>query len=158
MANSRCDCRCDSRYCHCPSEYGICQNCKPRSTIRVIVCTLSINTNFSYLIFSLLVHHLLASLFTVSLVLRKTLVLVLYVRSIHNHSSRKKKINIDISFIHTATVSLLVSTVVNSVVKINPSITPSEVAVTLGLFAGIISIIISLLRLGMLVDFIPGMI
>ncbi|GAA5795373.1 hypothetical protein HPULCUR_000729 [Helicostylum pulchrum] len=53
------------------------------------------------------------------------------------------------------TVSLLVSTVVNSVIKINPTITPSEVAVTLGLFAGIISIIISLLRLGMLVDFIP---
>lgn len=51
---------------------------------------------------------------------------------------------------------MLVSTVVNSVIKVNPTITPSEVAVTLGLFAGIISIIISLLRLGMLVDFIPG--
>lgn len=57
---------------------------------------------------------------------------------------------------HLATVSLLVSSVVNSVIKINPSITPSEVAVTLGLFAGIIMIVISFLRLGILIDFIPG--
>jgi MFS superfamily sulfate permease-like transporter len=56
-----------------------------------------------------------------------------------------------------ATVSLLVSSVVNSVIKINPNITPSEVAVSLGLFAGITTILISLLRLGILVDFIPGM-
>jgi sodium-independent sulfate anion transporter 11 len=55
-----------------------------------------------------------------------------------------------------ATVSLLVGTVINSVAKINPSIAPSEIAVTLGLFTGIISIVISLLRLGILVDFIPG--
>jgi MFS superfamily sulfate permease-like transporter len=75
--------------------------------------------------------------------------------------SGKKTTNVDTnlySYSYLATVSLLVSTVVNSVIKINPTITPSEVAVTLGLFAGIISIIISLLRLGILVDFIPGMI
>lgn len=57
---------------------------------------------------------------------------------------------------HLATVSLLVSSVVSSVIKIDPSITPSEIAVTLGLFAGIIMLVISFLRLGILVDFIPG--
>lgn len=55
-----------------------------------------------------------------------------------------------------ATVSLLISTVVNSVIKVNPGISPSEIAVTVGLFTGIISVAISLLRLGILVDFIPG--
>lgn len=47
--------------------------------------------------------------------------------------------------------------VVNSVVKTNATITPSEVAVSIGLIAGITSTTISVLRLGILVDFIPGM-
>ncbi|KAI8090276.1 sulfate transporter family-domain-containing protein, partial [Gilbertella persicaria] len=61
----------------------------------------------------------------------------------------------DISVGPISTVSLLISTAVNSVINANPNITPAEVAVSLGLHAGIISIVISLLRLGILVDFIP---
>lgn len=56
----------------------------------------------------------------------------------------------------TATVSLLVSSAVNSVVIADPNISPAEVAITLSLFAGIVMIGISLLRLGILVDFVPG--
>lgn len=97
--------------------------------------------------------HLLVLLYTVSLEHQKTLALVPYVCT---SSFEAYKLTLTILFENKATVSLLISTVVNSVIKVNPGITPSEIAVTVGLFTGIISIAISLLRLGILVDFIPG--
>ncbi|KAI9472398.1 MAG: sulfate transporter family-domain-containing protein [Benjaminiella poitrasii] len=60
----------------------------------------------------------------------------------------------DISVGPISTVSLLVGSVVNTVLKTHSDISPSEVAITLGLFCGIIMVLFSVLRLGILVDFI----
>lgn len=160
VADTRCYCGCDSWYSNRASKHGIRQDRKPGPSIRLIVRT---NAN-KYL------HTKPSNFFSVSSTSFVGVTLYCFFGTSKDISigpickntftttiPQKKSIQI-LKFYYIATVSLLVSTVVNSVIKINPTITPSEVAVTLGLFAGIISIIISLLRLGMLVDFIPGMI
>lgn len=53
---------------------------------------------------------------------------------------------------------MLVGQAVNIATNLDPSITGPEVGVTLALFAGIITATIGIIRLGILVDFIPGMI
>lgn len=53
-------------------------------------------------------------------------------------------------------MSLLVGQTVTRVVSADPTITGPEIAVALSLFTGIISMFIGLVRLGILVDFIPG--
>ena len=53
-------------------------------------------------------------------------------------------------------MSLLVGQTVTRVVSADPTITGPEIAVALSLFTGIIAMFIGLVRLGILVDFIPG--
>jgi MFS superfamily sulfate permease-like transporter len=53
-------------------------------------------------------------------------------------------------------MSLLVGQTVTRVVSADPTITGPEIAVALSLFTGMISMFIGLVRLGILVDFIPG--
>lgn len=57
-----------------------------------------------------------------------------------------------------ATVSLLVGLAINSVISTDPTVLPAEVAVTLSIFTGIVMIFISLFKLGVLVDFISGIV
>ncbi|CAO0791450.1 unnamed protein product [Mucor circinelloides] len=62
----------------------------------------------------------------------------------------------DISIGPTAVMSLLVGQTVTRVVSADPSITGPEIAIALSLFTGIIAMFIGLVRLGILVDFIPA--
>ncbi|KAK4515670.1 3',5'-cyclic-nucleotide phosphodiesterase (PDEase) (3':5'-CNP) [Mucor velutinosus] len=62
----------------------------------------------------------------------------------------------DISIGPTAVMSLLVGQTVTRVVSADPTITGPEIAVALSLFTGIIAMFIGLVRLGILVDFIPA--
>ena len=56
----------------------------------------------------------------------------------------------------TATVSLLMGETINVITTEYPDITGPEVGVTLALFAGIVLVVIGIVRLGLIVDFIPG--
>ncbi|GAA5814566.1 hypothetical protein MFLAVUS_008065 [Mucor flavus] len=56
----------------------------------------------------------------------------------------------------TAVMSLLVGQTVTRIVSSDPTITGPEIAVALSLFTGIIAMFIGLVRLGILVDFIPA--
>ncbi|KAI8646385.1 sulfate transporter family-domain-containing protein [Parasitella parasitica] len=62
----------------------------------------------------------------------------------------------DISIGPTAVMSLLVGQTITRVVSADPTITGPEIAVALSLFTGIIAMFIGLVRLGILVDFIPA--
>ncbi|KAG2210904.1 hypothetical protein INT47_000058 [Mucor saturninus] len=62
----------------------------------------------------------------------------------------------DISIGPTAVMSLLVGQTVTRVTSADPTITGPEIAVALSLFTGIIAMFIGLVRLGILVDFIPA--
>ncbi|KAG0186542.1 hypothetical protein DFQ28_007641 [Apophysomyces sp. BC1034] len=62
----------------------------------------------------------------------------------------------DISIGPTAVMSLLLGQTVIRVTAENPDITGPEIAVAMSLFTGIIAMFIGLIRLGILVDFIPG--
>ncbi|KAI7872151.1 sulfate transporter family-domain-containing protein [Spinellus fusiger] len=62
----------------------------------------------------------------------------------------------DISIGPTAVMSLLVGQTVTRVTSDNPNITGPQIAVALSLMAGVIAMFIGLIRLGILVDFIPG--
>ncbi|KAF7725043.1 hypothetical protein EC973_000450 [Apophysomyces ossiformis] len=62
----------------------------------------------------------------------------------------------DISIGPTAVMSLLLGQTVTRVTTENPNITGPEIAVAMSLFTGIIAMFIGLIRLGILVDFIPG--
>ncbi|KAI8372762.1 sulfate transporter family-domain-containing protein [Radiomyces spectabilis] len=62
----------------------------------------------------------------------------------------------DISIGPTAVMSLLVGQTVTRVTAENPNITGPDIAVALSLFTGIIAMFIGLVRLGILVDFIPA--
>lgn len=59
-------------------------------------------------------------------------------------------------FFNLAVMSLLVGQTVTRIVSSDPTITGPEIAVALSLFTGIIAMFIGLVRLGILVDFIPG--
>lgn len=52
-------------------------------------------------------------------------------------------------------MSLLVGQSITHITAINPNITGPEIAVTLSLLTGAIAFFIGLVRLGILVDFIP---
>ncbi|CAO3663716.1 unnamed protein product [Rhizopus stolonifer] len=62
----------------------------------------------------------------------------------------------DISIGPTAVMSLLVGQTVTRVTSANADITGTEIAVTMCLLTGAIAMFIGLVRLGILVDFIPG--
>ncbi|RCH86655.1 hypothetical protein CU098_000663, partial [Rhizopus stolonifer] len=62
----------------------------------------------------------------------------------------------DISIGPTAVMSLLVGQTVTKAVAQNPNITGPEIAAALSLFTGIIAMFLGLVRLGILVDFIPA--
>ncbi|KAI9492894.1 sulfate transporter family-domain-containing protein [Zychaea mexicana] len=62
----------------------------------------------------------------------------------------------DISIGPISTVSLLVGETVHMVTTNYPNITGPEIGVTLALFSGIILVAIGIIRLGLIVDFIPG--
>ncbi|CDH53014.1 sulfate permease [Lichtheimia corymbifera JMRC:FSU:9682] len=62
----------------------------------------------------------------------------------------------DISVGPITTVSLLVGQTISEVMKKYPTIPADQVGATLALMAGFITLIIGLMRLGILVDFIPG--
>jgi sodium-independent sulfate anion transporter 11 len=53
-------------------------------------------------------------------------------------------------------MSLLVGQTIVKVVAAHPEITGPEIAVTFSVFCGIITLLLGLVRLGILVDFIPG--
>lgn len=53
-------------------------------------------------------------------------------------------------------MSLLVGQTVTRITSEDPTITGPEIAVALSLFTGVITMFIGLVRLGILVDFIPG--
>ncbi|KAI8099862.1 sulfate transporter family-domain-containing protein, partial [Halteromyces radiatus] len=61
----------------------------------------------------------------------------------------------DISIGPTAVMSLLVGQSITHITATNPNITGPEIAVTLSLLTGVIAMFIGLVRLGILVDFIP---
>ncbi|KAI8967034.1 sulfate transporter family-domain-containing protein [Mycotypha africana] len=61
----------------------------------------------------------------------------------------------DISVGPVSTISLLIGSAVHTVTEIYPEIPPVEIAITLTLFSGLVMVIMSLLRLGILIDFIP---
>ncbi|KAI9279449.1 sulfate transporter family-domain-containing protein [Umbelopsis sp. AD052] len=62
----------------------------------------------------------------------------------------------DISIGPTAVMSLLVGQTITSVTASNPLYTGPEIAALLALFGGIVSLFIGLVRLGIIVDFIPN--
>ncbi|OBZ89894.1 putative sulfate permease C3H7.02 [Choanephora cucurbitarum] len=62
----------------------------------------------------------------------------------------------DISIGPTAVMSLLVGQTITRITAENPDITGPEIAVVLSLLTGAIAMFIGLVRLGILVDFIPG--
>ncbi|KAI7850895.1 sulfate transporter family-domain-containing protein, partial [Circinella umbellata] len=62
----------------------------------------------------------------------------------------------DISIGPISTVSLLMGEAVNVITTEYPDITGPEIGVTLALFAGIVLVVIGIIRLGLIVDFIPG--
>ncbi|KAG0738826.1 hypothetical protein G6F29_009752 [Rhizopus arrhizus] len=62
----------------------------------------------------------------------------------------------DISIGPTAVMSLLVGQTITKITTENPNITGPEIAVTMCLLTGAIAMFIGLVRLGILVDFIPG--
>ncbi|ORX53071.1 sulfate permease [Hesseltinella vesiculosa] len=62
----------------------------------------------------------------------------------------------DISIGPTAVMSLLVGQTVTRITASNPDITPEQIAVAFSLFTGAIATFIGLVRLGILVDFIPA--
>ncbi|KAI9245331.1 sulfate transporter family-domain-containing protein, partial [Phascolomyces articulosus] len=62
----------------------------------------------------------------------------------------------DISIGPISTVSLLVGEAVHMITTNYPDITGPEVGVTLALFAGIVLVAIGIIRLGLIVDFIPS--
>ncbi|KAI7879981.1 sulfate permease [Lichtheimia hyalospora FSU 10163] len=62
----------------------------------------------------------------------------------------------DISVGPITTVSLLVGQTISEILKNHPTISPEQVGATLALIAGVIALMIGLMRLGILVDFIPG--
>ncbi|KAI8148453.1 sulfate transporter family-domain-containing protein [Fennellomyces sp. T-0311] len=62
----------------------------------------------------------------------------------------------DISIGPISTVSLLVGEAVHMITTNNPEITGAQVGVTIALFAGIVLVGIGIIRLGLIVDFIPG--
>ncbi|KAI8888750.1 sulfate permease [Backusella circina FSU 941] len=62
----------------------------------------------------------------------------------------------DISIGPTAVMSLLVGQTIVKVVAIHPEITGPQIAVTFSIFCGIITLLLGLVRLGILVDFIPA--
>lgn len=62
----------------------------------------------------------------------------------------------DISIGPTAVMSLLVGQTVTRITSEDPTITGPEIAVALSLFTGVITMFIGLVRLGILVDFIPA--
>ncbi|KAI7847231.1 sulfate transporter family-domain-containing protein [Circinella umbellata] len=62
----------------------------------------------------------------------------------------------DISIGPTAVMSLLVGQAVTKAAETHPDITPQEIAVAFSLITGSIAMFIGLVRLGILVDFIPG--
>ncbi|KAL0084722.1 sulfate transporter family-domain-containing protein [Phycomyces blakesleeanus] len=62
----------------------------------------------------------------------------------------------DISIGPTAVMSLLVGQTITRVVSENPTITGPDVAAALSLFTGMATLAIGLLRLGILVDLVPG--
>lgn len=53
-------------------------------------------------------------------------------------------------------MSLLVGQTVTRITSEDPTITGPEIAIALSLFTGVITMFIGLVRLGILVDFIPG--
>ncbi|CAM0142513.1 unnamed protein product [Umbelopsis sp. WA50703] len=62
----------------------------------------------------------------------------------------------DITIGPTAVMSLLIGQTITSVVSSNPQYTGPEIAALLALFGGIVSLFIGLVRLGIIVDFIPN--
>ncbi|KAI8060700.1 sulfate transporter family-domain-containing protein [Gongronella butleri] len=62
----------------------------------------------------------------------------------------------DISIGPTAVMSLLVGQTITRVTAANPEITPEQIAVAFSLMTGAIAMFIGLVRLGILVDFIPA--
>ncbi|CAO3692550.1 hypothetical protein G6F70_004352 [Rhizopus microsporus] len=62
----------------------------------------------------------------------------------------------DISIGPTAVMSLLVGQTITKITSETPTITGPEIAVTMSLLTGAIAMFIGLVRLGILVDFIPG--
>ncbi|KAI8067999.1 sulfate transporter family-domain-containing protein [Gongronella butleri] len=62
----------------------------------------------------------------------------------------------DISIGPTAVMSLLLGQTITHIQATSPDITGPQIAITLSLLTGIVTIFIGLIRLGILVDFIPG--
>jgi sodium-independent sulfate anion transporter 11 len=53
-------------------------------------------------------------------------------------------------------MSLLVGQTITRVISEHPEVSAPDIAIALSLFTGIIAMFIGLVRLGILVDFIPG--
>ncbi|KAI9300072.1 sulfate transporter N-terminal domain with GLY motif-domain-containing protein [Cunninghamella echinulata] len=62
----------------------------------------------------------------------------------------------DISLGLISVVCLLVGNAIQDVTSLYPDITGPQVAITISLFTGIIMSVIGMIRLGIIVDFIPG--